>query len=286
MTLKRRARIAAFRTLQNVGFHVVPNHFYEPVPDTRGIPEKSWAPSDMVGIDLRPEFQVELLKRFRAYKQEYDAMARELFTSKNGTFGRVDGEILYCMVREFKPERIVEIGSGYSTVIASRAMAKNQRGSITAIEPYPASILRTLPEFVTVRPCPVQEVPLSEFESLGQNDILFIDSSHVLKEGSDVQYEYMEILPRIQPGVFVHVHDIFLPWPYPRRWVTEELRFWNEQSVLQSLLTWSSRYEVIWGSQFMYRKHADLLHGAFDSMATWEDGPGSFWLRVVPPRAN
>ncbi len=286
MTLKRRARIAAFRTLQNVGFHVVPNHFYEPVPDTRGIPEKDWPPSEMVGIDLRPDFQVDLLNRFRAYKQEYDAMARELFTDKNTSFGRVDAEILYCMVREFKPERIIEIGSGYSTLIAARAMAKNQRGSMTAIEPYPSEVLRNVPEFVTVRASKVQEVPLSEFESLKANDILFIDSSHVLKEGSDVQYEFLEIVPRIAPGVLVHVHDIFLPWPYPRRWVTKELRFWNEQSVLQALLTWSSRYEVMWGSQFMYRKNLELLRGAFASMSTWEDGPGSFWLRVVPTRGN
>jgi len=264
----------------------VPNHFYEPVPDTRTIPDKVWDPSEMVGIDLRPDFQLHLLNRFRRFKEEYDAMAHEIFTNNNRTFGRVDGEILYCMVREFKPKRIIEIGSGYSTLIAARAMAKNQSGCITAIEPYPPEILRDLPDFVTVRSCPVQEVPLSEFSELGEKDILFIDSSHVLKEGSDVQYEYLEILPRLLPGVFIHMHDIFLPWPYPRRWLTKELRFWNEQSLLQAFLTWSSRFEVIWGSQFMYRTQQDLLRGAFGSLAIWDDGPGSFWLRVIPPRSS
>ena len=282
MSLKHRARVAAFQSLQNVGIHVVPNHFYEPIPDTRSIPEKFWKPSEMVGIDLQPDFQVQLLNRFRRFKEEYDGMAREVFTANNRTFGRVDGEILYCMVREFKPKRIIEIGSGYSTVIAARAIAKNQSGSITAIEPYPPEILRSLPEFVTVRSCPVQEVSLCEFLELGENGILFIDSSHVLKEGSDVQYEYLEILPRVRPGVLVHIHDIFLPWPYPRRWLTDELRFWNEQSMLQAFLTWNSRAEVVWGSQFMYRTQPDLVRESFESLAIWEEGPSSFWLRIDP----
>src|SRR5262249_34545280 len=157
------------------------------------------------------------------YKPEYDALPRtrtavpHQYYLQNGRFEGVDAEVFYSMIRHFKPQRLIEIGSGYSTFLAAQAVLKNEaetghRCDLGAIEPYPGPVLRQgFPGLSRLVARGVQEVPLSEFEALGENDIVFIDSSHVLKTGSDVQYEFLEILPRLRPGVLVHVHDIFLP---------------------------------------------------------------------------
>lgn len=127
----------------------------------------------------------------------------------------------------------------------------------------------------------VQSVPLSEFEALGENDILFIESSHVLRIGSDVQYEFLEILPRLRPGVLVHVHDVFLPVEYLRRWVMEERRFWNEQYLLQAFLAFNSAFQVVWGGAYMSLRNPDALRSAFPRHDLRNTSPGSFWIRRV-----
>ena len=164
--------------------------------------------------------------------------------------------------------------------------AEGSEGRLTAIEPYPHAFVRDAiaarPELAEMLDEQVQGLPLDLFSSLGEGDVLFIDSSHVLRIGSDVQYEFLEILPRLRPGVLVHVHDIFLPGEYPRDWVFgPEHRFWNEQYLLQAYLIGNTRTEVAWGSNWMHRRHPEALEKAFASYDRDTRFPGSFWFRTL-----
>jgi hypothetical protein len=132
---------------------------------------------------------------------------------------------------------------------------------------------------LSVLPKKVQEIPLSTFAKLERNDVLFIDSSHVLTIGSDVRYEYLDILPRVKPGVLVHCHDIFLPAEYPKEWVLDDHRFWNEQYLLQAFLTFNNEFEVLWAGSYMHLKHPDLLAAAIPSYRQEKCYPKSFWIR-------
>lgn len=284
-----------FPVWQSLGIHVVPNHFYQPIPDTRLLTDEVWEKrSQLVGIDMREESQLELLDLFKSkFKSEYEAIPRhdtgveQEFYIDNNTFASVDAEIFYSMIRHCQPKSVCEIGSGFSTLLAARALLKNAEmhgieSTLTAIEPYPNEFLsKGFPGLTRLVKEQVQRVPLSEFTSLGENDILFIDSSHVVKVGSDVQYEYLEILPRLPRGVIVHIHDIFIPAEYPRDWILKEQRFWNEQYLLQAFLTFNDTYEVLWAGSFMHLNHPDRLESAFSSYSRESVWPGSFWIRRI-----
>ena len=288
----RRIIKGLFPLFQRLGIHVVPNHYYEPVPDTSRLGEDTWSRrSALVGIDIGEKRQMELLAEFELkFKREYDSFPQRKtavpheFSFENDSFGPVDAEILYCMIRHFRPRKILEIGSGNSTYVSAKAVIRNkEEGSdceLVCIEPFPNVVLREgIPGLSRLIPKPMQEVPLAEFESLGENDILFIDSSHMLKIGSDVQRIYLDVLPVLRKGVVVHIHDIFLPAEYPRHWVMERKIFWNEQYLLQAFLTFNGRFEVLWAGSYMHLGHGDDLARAFGSYDRGKDWPGSFWIR-------
>ncbi|MCP3137655.1 class I SAM-dependent methyltransferase [Pyxidicoccus xibeiensis] len=285
-----------FQVFERSGYHVTPNHFYQPIPDTGSLPESLWgARSEMVGVDLRASSQLELLERISAkYRDEYTAFPRgptgapHEYHLDNSAFGTVDAELLYCLVRELRPRRLFEIGSGWSTRLAAQACRMNaSQGApaceLVAFEPYPSDVLRAgFPGLTRLEPVKAQDIPLSEVARLEENDILFIDSSHVLKVGSDVQVEFLELLPRLKKGVVVHIHDIFLPAEYPRDWVLEHRRFWTEQYLLQAFLSFNDSFEVLWGSSFMHLTQPERLRQAFPSYrGAPVDWPGSFWIRRV-----
>jgi hypothetical protein len=281
-----------FPLWERLGLHVTPNHFYQPIPDTRALGDDTWRRrSELPGVDMREAAQLALLDEFsRLYKSEYDSFAREPtkvpheFNFGNPQFGSVDAEVLHSVVRHFKPARFFEIGSGNSTYVAAAAALRNRAEGrdceVTAFEPYPNEVLRAgFPGLARLVPAKAQDVPLSEFARLDDGDILFIDSSHVLKIGSDVQYEFLEVLPRLARGVLVHVHDIFLPAEYPRAWVLEQRRFWTEQYLLQAFLAFNSHFEVLWAGSYMHLRHPDQLSAAFGSYEAGRSWPGSFWMR-------
>ncbi len=285
-----------FNVCEKLGFHITPNHYYQPVPDTRALKDVLWQKqSELVGININEEEQIKLLSIFTAkFKDEYESFPINKtsipyqYYVNNGMFGSVDGYILYCFIRYFKPRKILEIGSGYSTYLSAQAILKNKKEEkdydceLVAIEPYPNDILKAgfpgLSKLITMK---VQYVSLSEFEELNDNDILFIDSSHVLKIGSDVQYEYLEILPRLNKGVIVHIHDIFLPSEYPKHWVLEDYRFWNEQYLLQAFLAFNESFKVLWAGNYMHLRHSDKLEKSFSSYKKDEGGSQSFWIQRI-----
>jgi hypothetical protein len=289
------ARIG-FDAWERNGWHLTRNEFYSVIPDTVSLPDSLWTEqSQLVGIDMRDRAQVELLERIHSQwgpeldKLPLDPTGDDSYFVNNKAFESVDAEIYYSLIRSSKPATVLEIGAGWSTLLADQALAANQadghEGRLIVIEPYPHDFLSALArrsERVDLRVAPLQSFPTALFEQLGEGDILFIDSSHVCKVGSDVQYEILELLPRLLPGVLVHIHDIFLPGEYPRDWVMgSEHRFWNEQYLLQAFLAFNSGFEVVWGSAWMHARHPDLLERAIASYDPATHFPGSFWLRRV-----
>jgi predicted O-methyltransferase YrrM len=254
--------------------------YYWPIPDRRSLTDSLWARhSDLPGVDMNAAGQLRLLDEFRAnYATEYGAIDRG--------FGEVDAQVLYCMLRTYKPARMIEIGSGNSTRLSAAALLKNaseQPGrapcDFTAIEPHPAADIRAgFPGLTRLLERRAQDVPLETFAALRENDVLFIDSSHVLAIGSDVQYEFLEVIPRLRSGVLVHVHDIFLPAEYPKRWVVDG-RFWDEQYLLQAFLAFNNRFEVLWAGHWMHLTHPGQLRAAFATYDPARAAPGSFWMR-------
>lgn len=209
---------------------------------------------------------VPLLDSITRFRAEYDALYYE-----NDWFSTVDFEVYYALICHFQPQWVIEIGAGHSTKLALRALDDNRYGGIIAIDPGPRL---TLPfhERLTYLASKVADVPVTIFDVLGPDDILFIDSSHI-----DVEYEYDMILPRIKEGVIVHIHDVFLPDDYPVSWRD---RLFTEQERVAQLLS-TGDWEVLWSSHDMHVNHADLLREAFLSYRTQthDIGPSSLWLR-------
>ncbi len=253
-----------FGLWESMGVHVTPNHFYQPIPDTRELRlrrDSIWKNSEMAGINMNKETQLRFLKEyFPIYCDEYIHFSRnknqrssEFTFSFGGGIAEVDAEVLYCMVRHFKPSTIIEIGSGSSTLLIAQACQLNKKedkkdSRFITVDPYPPSVIKgNIPGLTRSIPRKVQELDIVFFRELKSGDILFIDSSHVSKIGSDVNYLYLEVLPRLNEGVIVHSHDIFLPSEYPEKWVMDKHIFWTEQYLLQAFLTYNSEFEVLWG---------------------------------------
>jgi predicted O-methyltransferase YrrM len=287
--------INSFSYWQERGVHIIPNRFDQPVPDTSTLKPEIWErQSQLPGIRMNESAQLELLAQFAEdYKSEYELLPRDKtpvphqYFINNGSFVSVDGEILYCMVRHFKPRKIFEIGSGNSTYLAAQAILKNEEEGghacqLTAFEPYPNQVLRAgFPGLARLETTQAQQIPIEKFDELSDGDILFIDSSHVLKLGSDVQYLFLEVLPRLRRGVLVHVHDIFLPAEYPRDWIMRERWFWNEQYLLQAFLIFNDSFDVYWAGYFMHLNQSAEMARAFASYDREESWPGSFWMRKI-----
>jgi len=266
-----------------LGVSVTPQHFYFPVPSIKSFQSKNWkAPRPCLAFDFNLQDQVELLRtELLPYVKECGFSEQVVPTNghgpqfhfNNGFFERVDAEILYAFVRQRKPQRVVEIGSGNTTLVNAAAMRRNAEegfpGELFAIEPYPAPYLKQgLPGLTQLIPAKVQDAPLDLFLSLKAGDILFIDSSHVVSMDSDVLLEVLGILPRLAPGVLIHFHDIFTPLDYPEKFVKRNLCFWGEQYMLEAFLSLNSAFKVVWSGSAMQQYHRDLLLEVFPE---WED---------------
>jgi len=274
-----------------VGIIPVSNHYYDPFfrkgDLVRSLRENRYLP----GIDLNPKGQLELLKCFQ-YNDELVRIPRKPgpalgYYYDNEAFLSGDAEFLFNMVRYFKPRRMVEVGSGFSSLMALKAMEANRKedmsycGEMVCIEPFEHRWLEDLD--VSVRRQLVQTMDIHFFLSLKENDILFIDSSHITKPQNDVLFLYLQILPVLNPGVLVHVHDIFTPRDYLEQWVLEDVRFWNEQYLLEAFLSMNGQFEVIGALNFLMHQYPDELLSVCpvlkEQMPNRE--PGSFWIRKV-----
>ena len=270
---------------------VPPGHFYSPIPalDYIRLNERSIfddVSQHIRGVDLHEAEQLGLLDSFKKYYDELPFSAqktpnlRYFFEAPNYSYS--DAICLYCMMRHAMPRRIIEVGSGYSSCLMLDTNDLYFNGSITTtfIDPYPELLLSQIVENdrdrMRIIGSRVQDVDFKEFEALQANDILFIDSTHVSKVYSDVNRLFFEILPRLNEGVYIHFHDIFYPFEYPREWIYEG-RAWNEAYLLRAFLQYNSSFRIVLMNTFLERFHRGFFE---QTMPLCLKNPGgSIWLR-------
>ncbi len=270
-----------------------PGHFYSPIPDPAWLAENaarlaSANPTTLAGIELRAQSQLDLLTQLGPlaaeipFGEEPTATWRYGFANDQYSYG--DASCLFAMLRHLRPKRYVEVGSGWSSALALDVNAAyfDYSMSLTFIEPYPERLeARLRPEdrdVVTLHRCPVQEVDLNVFTSLEAGDICFIDSTHVAKAGSDVNFLVFEVLPRLAAGVHVHVHDIGWPFEYFEDWLKQG-RNWNETYLLRAYLADNRCYEIQLWNSYLMRNHGAALCAALPLSA--RNTGASLWLRRV-----
>lgn len=271
-------------------------HFYSPVVDTeelRGREGQLWARRETLpGIDFRPDAQRHVLEQvfprhFSKFdyvsRQEdsFDGDGRQRYFVDNDQFSHIDAAALLVLMCELQPRKIIEVGSGFSTLLMVdvRDRFLEHRVDIECIEPFPREFLKDPAYCISLVEAKVQDVPAQHFDRLESGDFLFIDTSHVSKTGSDVNYLFLEILPRLRPGVIVHIHDVFLPEEYPFPWVMEENRSWNEQYLLQAFLIDNPRIEMLYGTGYVRTALLEEARKAVEGKL--EIYGGSLWFRVI-----
>ncbi len=274
------------------GYHLRPFHYYEPLPEFSAITqEQALKRRFSTAIDWRLEAQLDFVEKLSAYSGEIQQLAEEQdstlkFNFFNDFYFELDAAVYYALLRQVKPAQVIEIGCGYSTQIAAKAIARNQQegkvGKIICIEPYPESRLTEANlEFQLINE-KVETMDLKVFEQLDPGDILFIDSTHTVKFGSDVCREILEILPAISSGVWIHFHDIFFPYDYPPKWLIEERRAWNEQYMLEAFLAYNHSFQVVLANHWLSVDYPQEVAKIWSGVLNWKDPYhhcGSLWLR-------
>lgn len=287
-----RAAYNVARSLSSPFLREVPaGHFYSPLPDMREIARKEEVlfrkeTTDCPGVNLRANEQLRLLDALSPYYEEVpfsdlpDGSNRYYYN--NDYFGHGDAIILYAMLRHFKPRRIIEVGSGFSSAVMLDTSEHflHDEPRFTFIEPYPDRLLSLLDhkerEQYTILKSPVQDVSPVIFQDLAANDILFIDSSHVVKIGSDVHHLLFHILPRLNAGVIVHFHDILWPFEYKKNAFMAGIA-WNEAYFVRAFMQFNDSFEILYFNSFLAEVHPDKLR---DKMPDLLKNPGgSLWLQ-------
>jgi hypothetical protein len=258
-----------FNLLQSAGLHVTADHFYEPIPNTVEVASKyDDGPRSCLGIDFKePQAIAEWIRIVQLYGREFLEATRSFgYYPDNAYFRGVDALTLYCVLRDVKPKRVIEVGQGFSTRVSLAALSENGKESgvvpsMTSIDPY-ARFLKEVPavNFQVIEK-PLQE-SLEFLSGLNAGDMLFVDSSHVHKFGSDVEIFFDEVYPKIPAGVLIHIHDIFSPYNYPLHWFVSAKRFWNEQYHLENFLRFNKHFEVFVPLHLIMRKSPDAVASA------------------------
>lgn len=265
-------------------------HFYSPVisiEDVKNRQASIWknvAIDGIAGIDLRTEEQKALLREFTAFYQEMPFKAEQQqglrYYFDNEYYTYTDGIVLYSMMRYFKPKRIIEIGSGFSSTVMldTNQLFFDNQIDLTFIEPYPKRLLSLVSaedrQRTTIIESDVQAIPLDVFQKLQSGDMLFVDSTHVSKTGSDVNYILFEILPVLNPGVLIHFHDIFYPFEYPKDWVFRGFN-WNEDYIVKAFLMYNDKFKIKLFSEYLHTHHKDSFSGL---PLTYKNFGGNLWI--------
>jgi hypothetical protein len=279
------------------GFLPIRVHFHSPVPDIHDLEKrKIWdVRSDLIGINFRVNEQIQLLKELGdLYAEEckwplLQPDTPSAFYLKNSSFSYGCAASTHCVIRNYKPQTFIEIGSGMSSMVISKALQINKSDDDTPcnyiiVDPYPSDDIKSgilhFEELVEKR---VELLNPKVFSRLHKNDILFIDSGHCVRIGGDVNFLYLEVLPRLKPGVIVHIHDIGLPYEYSKTYtVSESFRqFWTEQYLLQSFLSFNKQFDIMMAMNFLMVDHLDLFKKIFPyyDPQIHPFYSGSFWIR-------
>jgi len=265
-------------------------HYYSTIISVDEIKEREdeiWSKElidGVIGINLQTEDQLKLVGDLNQYyaempfKEEKQSNLRYFF--ENGFYLYTDGITLYSMIRHLQPKNIIEVGSGFSSALMldTNELFFNNQIELTFIEPYPERLYSLMNDgdkkTVKVIEDKVQFVELEYFDKLTAGDILFIDSTHVVKTGSDVNYILFEILPRLKSGVFIHFHDVFYPFEYPREWVFKGWN-WNEDYFLRAFLMYNNGFEIKLFSEYLHKHHGEI----FEKMPLcYKNHGGNLWI--------
>ena len=301
--LKKIAPNCEFFTMQDMiaeKYPLRPGGYYSPIPSQREIKEYNFnapLPKSLPGIDLNSEEQLRLLDLFEPFYKELpfpdEGNSRGggmRYYYRNGFYTYSDAILLYCMIRHLKPNKIIEVGSGFSSCVMLDTNEKfmGEEINLTFVEPYPERLESLLKnnnkEKVVIHKKRIQEIPLEEFKKLCRNDILFIDSSHVSKFRSDVNYIIHEILPILADGVYIHFHDVFYPFEYPKEWLLEK-RAWNEQYILRAFLQYNKNFKIMMFNTYLQSVYEAKIKSRFSllykEVTDWYKTTvaGSIWLR-------
>lgn len=271
------------------GYYVAKPHFYNPIPDKKYLRSydgywKRHYPCH--GIEFHDLEQLSLIENIAKFAAEIEDLPEDVLSpKKNYSFLDMDLEFLYCMVRFLKPKRFIEVGAGWSSLVAMHALDNNRKEGYECrhalIEPYLRKYfvenesLKRSDEFINK---PIQEVSLKIFDNMSRNDILFIDSSHVAKYGSDVNYLYFHIVPLLPSGCYVHIHDIFLPNDYHQKWIFEDTYIFSEQYLVMAFLMYNQEFPIRLAAQYLSQKYRNKLNSLFPRFQPYFS-PGSLWLQ-------
>ncbi|MBX9578560.1 MAG: class I SAM-dependent methyltransferase [Chthoniobacterales bacterium] len=273
-------------------FDFPPGHFYSPIPCLAEIKQDELKifgkpPRDFPGINLYEEEQLELLNELAQFYKHMPFKATKAeglrYYFKNPNYSYSDAILLHCMIRNLKPKKIIEIGSGYSSCMTldTNELYFDGRIKTIFIEPHPNLLLTLInkedknKEMIISKK--LQDVDVGIFKTLEKNDILFIDSTHVSKVNSDVNHLFSRILPCLNKGVYIHFHDIFYPFEYPQDWIMRGIA-WNEIYVLRSFLQYNSKFKVRLMNTFMHYFHPQFFLEKMP-LCLMDQG-GSIWLSV------
>lgn len=272
-------------------------HYYSPVPDISDLKQRRvWSKrSDLPGVDFRAEQQVNFLLELGekygaecAWSSTPNSAPYEFYT-ENNSFSFGCAAALHTMLRHYKPSKVFEIGSGFSSLVFSGALTRNAAEGYsceyTIVDPYPSCLLKggNLPALAKIIPERVELTDSNMYEGLGENDFIFIDSGHTVRTGGDVNFLFLDVLPRLAPGVLIHIHDIDLPYEYPEVYFTNPSfrMFWTEAYLLQSFLAFNSQFEVLLGMAYLMIDRKKEFQEAFPAYdpTKHKSISGSFWIR-------
>jgi predicted O-methyltransferase YrrM len=280
---------------RDLGLFVPPGHYYSPLVDLDQLHRSPPAQVETAD-DALPMIRIDGA-RMHAFWQSCLPLLRECpfpasktegfrYCYENPSYSYGDAMMLYTMLRKHQPRRVVEVGSGHSSACLLDTVERYLgETSVTFVDPYP-DYLRTLltdggASRTRVVAKPIQEVGLELYDTLGENDILFIDSTHVAKTGGDVCHEFFNILPFLNAGVLIHFHDMFYPFEYPHPWIYDENRSWNEIYLMRAFLMNNDAFEIVFFNDFFWRFYRDEIMATYPQFAN--NPGGALWLRKVSP---
>ncbi len=273
--------------LHRVGVIPAVDRYYDPFVTERQLRHSLDDVRHLPGLDLREATYDDLISSMTAWRDEpiegpFEGMSDIRYDYRNGTYGGYDAALLYGFVRLLKPRRILEVGSGNSTLVVLRALARNRAEGAACdhvcIEPFEMPWLERAG--VTVLRERAEVLGLAPFERLADGDLLFIDNSHIIRPQGDVLFVVQEVLPRLAQGVTVHIHDMFTPRDYPARWLLDRMLFWNEQYLVETFLACNSDFRILFPANHAWRTHPEIFDSLRPELAHSESmPPTSLWLR-------
>lgn len=281
------------RAARRVRLDVVPSGIYSPIPAVPSPADPLWSKEYPLEVDTAAQMdfvEQELTPHLRELPAGLAPAERHGFRVWNGQYQAGDAELLYAVLRRLRPRRVLELGSGFSTLVSAAACARNAAEGdpveLVAVDPEPRTAVPAgMDGLARIERRDCRELPLERFLELRDRDVLFIDTSHIVKLGSELNRLVLEILPRLAPGVHVHFHDVFLPYEYPR-YLLELEAYFNEQYLVHAFLIGNPEWEVRLGLCALYRRERERLAALVPSLAdppavARRAGvvPAAFWLR-------